>query len=315
MPLDPTVVGYLASLHAMAERTPSVDDIPALRVQVDALMGGSAGAILESVTIENRVIGEIPVRLYRPVGNGPFALHVYFHGGAFMFGSALSGQDDRMLAERAQAAGCVVASVEYRLAPEHRFPAGVEDCYQALLGLLESADEFGIDAGRVTLGGASSGGNFAAVVALMCAERGGPALLLQLLEVAGTDLTKTSHAWRNPAEGHDSTREADLTLIDMYLGSLPERAHPHASPLFAPDLSGVAPAYVMNAEYDPRRDECEAYVVRLQDAGVSATARTLEGHVHGSMGIPGWAPAISWQEEANRILALANSNALAFDAP
>jgi acetyl esterase/lipase len=314
MPLDPVVVGYLASLKAFAARPPSVDDIPSLRAQIDAMMGGADKTTLGSVTVEDRVIEEIPVRLYRPAGTGPFPLHVYFHGGAFMLGSALSGNDDQMLATRAQAAGCIVASVEYRLAPEHRFPAGVEDCYQALLGLVNSADELGVDPARVTVGGASSGGNFAAVVALMCAERGGPALLLQLLEIAGTDLTKTSHAWRNPAEGHDTTREADLTLIDMYLNNLPERAHPHASPLFAPDLSGVAPAYVMNAEFDPRRDECEAYVARLQDAGVTATARTFEGHVHGSMGIPDWEPAITWQAEANHILALANSNVLTLDA-
>ena len=314
MPLDPVVVQYLASLKAMGDHTPSVDDIPALRVQVDALMGGSKGSPPLSVTVEDRIVDGIPVRLYRPAGDGPFALHVYFHGGAFMFGSALSGHEDGMLAERARAADCVVASVEYRLAPEYRFPAGVEDCYQALGGLVEAADELGVDSRRVTVGGASSGGNFAAVVALMCAERGGPALLLQLLEVAGTDLTKTSHAWRYPAKGHDTTREADLALIDMYLSSLPERVHPHASPLFAPDLSGVAPAYVMNAEHDPRRDECEAYVARLRDAGVNAIARTLEGHVHGSLGIPGWDPAIKWQQEANSILSLAHSNALTLDA-
>jgi acetyl esterase len=313
MPLDPVVTEFLASLHALAGPTPRVGDIPALRAQVDIMMA-SAAAVVESVTIEDRIVADIPVRLYRPAGDGPFALHVYFHGGAFMFGSALSGTDDHMLATRATSAGCVVASVEYRLAPEHRFPAGVEDCYQALCGLVEAADELGVDPARVTVGGASSGGNFAAVVALISAERGGPALLLQLLEVAGTDLTKTSHAWRYPAEGHDTTREADLALIDLYLSSLPERAHPHASPLFAPDLSGVAPAYVMDAEYDPRRDECEAYVARLQDAGVSARARTLEGHIHGSMGIPGWEPAIRWQDEANHILALANSNDLDFDA-
>ncbi len=313
MPLDPVVVQYLASLKAMGDHTPSVDDIPALRVQVDALMGSSKGALPASVTVADRIVDGIPVRLYRPAGDGPFALHVYFHGGAFMFGSALSGHEDGMLAERARAADCVVASVEYRLAPEHRFPAGVDDCYQALRGLVEAADELGVDPGRVTVGGASSGGNFAAVVALMCAERGGPPLLLQLLEVAGTDLTKTSHAWRYPAEGHDTTREADLALIDMYLSNLAERVHPHASPLFAPDLSGVAPAYVMSAEHDPRRDECEAYVARLQDAGVSATARTVEGHVHGSMGIPRWEPADRWQQEANRVLALAHSNALTLD--
>lgn len=309
MRLDPVVVEYLASLKAMADHLPDLADIPALRTQVNALMGGADQALPESVTVEDRIVDGIPVRLYRPAGNGPLALHAYFHGGAFMFGSALSGHEDRMLAQRARAAGCVVASVEYRLAPEHRFPAGVEDCYQALAGLVEAAGELGLDPRRVTVGGASSGGNFAAVVALMCAERGGPALLLQLLEVAGTDLTKTSHAWRYPANGHDTTREADLALIDMYLSSMSERAHPHASPLFAPDLTGVAPAYVMSAEFDPRRDECEAYVARLQDAGVPATARTLEGHVHGSMGIPGWESADKWQQEANHVLALAHSHA------
>jgi acetyl esterase len=312
MPLDPRVVKLLESFSGMGDHVPTVADIPAMRERVDAFMPAAPAEKVDGITIEDRTIDGVPVRLYRPLGQGSLPLHAYFHGGAFIFGSALSGQSDEMLSIRARDAQCIVVSVEYRLAPEHRFPAGVEDCYTALCGLVEAAAELGIDPTRVTVGGGSSGGNFAAVVAIMCAERGGPDLILQLLEVAGTDLTKTSHAWRNPSLGHDTTREADLALIDLYLNDLPERVHPHASPLFAPDLHEVAPAYVMSAEFDPRRDECEAYVARLRDAGVQATARTMEGHVHGSMLIPDWEPARQWFEEANHVLSLVNSNDLSF---
>jgi acetyl esterase len=111
--------------------------------------------------------------------------------------------------------------------------------------------------------------------------------------------------------GHDTTRERDLAMVDLYLPDLPSRAHPYASPLFAPDLAGLAPAYVMNAEFDPRRDECEAYVARLQDASTPAVTRTLAGHVHGSMSLKDWPPAQAWEAEANRVLAAANAAAFA----
>ena len=156
--------------------------------------------------------------------------------------------------------------------PEHRFPAGVEDSFAALAALVGQAAALGVAAEAVSVGGVSPGGNFAAAVALMARDRGGPALILQLLEIAGTDLTKSSYAWRNFAPGHDTTRERDLAMVDLYLPDAASRAHPYASPLFAPDLSGLPPAYVMNAEFDPRRDECEAYVARLRDAGVAAVA-------------------------------------------
>src|SRR6201999_4585247 len=102
---------------------------------------------------------------------------------------------------------------------------------------------------------------------------------LQLLEIAGTDLTKSPYAWRHPAPGHDTTRERDLAMVDLYLPDLAARAHPYASPLFAPDLTSLPPAYLMNAEHDPRRDECEAYAARLRDAGGNAVCRTMAGHV------------------------------------
>ncbi len=267
--------------------------------------------VVADVTVTDIEAGGVPVRLYRPKGDGALPLHVHFHGGGFVLGSALSGQFDGMLARRAAGSGAIVASVEYRLAPEHRFPAGVGDSYAALAGLAEQAQVLGIASEAVSVGGVSSGGNFAAVVALMARDRGGPRLMLQLLEIAGTDLTKSSYAWRNFAPGHDTTRERDLAMVDLYLPDVASRAHPYASPLFAPDLSGLPPAYVMNAEFDPRRDECEAYAARLRDAGVEAVARTLAGHVHGSMSLRDWPPAQAWEAEAVRVLAGANAAALA----
>ena len=250
------------------------------------------------------------VRLYRPDLAGPLPLHVYVHGGGFIVGSALSGELDGTLSRRAARAGCVVASIEYGLAPEHPFPEGVEECYRALTGLVADAAALEIRPDAVSLGGASSGGNFAAVLALMSRDRGGPALTFQLLEIAGLDLTKASYAWRHPQPEHDTTREQDLERLEFYLSDPVQRTSPHASPLFASDLSNLPPAYLMNAEHDPRRDECETYAQRLLDAGVQAVARTLKGHIHGSLWFD-WPGAVEWQAEADSVLAKVNAAALA----
>lgn len=286
----------------------TVDDVPQMRRDYDAILRDRA--VAGGVTVSDVVAGGVPVRLYRPDLGGPLPLHVYCHGGGFVVGSAVSGQFDGVLSRRAAAARCVVASVEYRKAPEHPFPAGVEDAYSALVGLVGRAAELDVATRAVSVGGMSSGGNFAAVIALMVRDRGGPALILQLLEIAGLDLTKSSVAWRNPGPGADTTRERDLARIDHYLASVADRARPYASPLFAADLSGLAPAYVMNAEHDPRRDECETYVTRLRDAGVHAVASTQPGHVHGSHSITGWEPAMRWQAEADAVLAEVNVAAM-----
>ncbi|MDR0592326.1 MAG: alpha/beta hydrolase [Bifidobacteriaceae bacterium] len=305
MKLEEPVRRLLEQMRALQAFQVNAETVPAARAQLAALAQPD-GPMAEGVAVRDIDVGGITVRTYRPTGAGPWPLHLYAHGADFLFGSALSGAQDGELSRRALEAGCLVASVEYRLAPEHPFPAGLEDCYSALTGLLARADELAIDPGRVTVGGASSGGNFAAALALMARDRGGPAIALQLLEIAGTDLTKSSHAWRHPAPGHDTTRERDLALVDLYLGSLAARAHPYASPLFAPDLAGLAPAYVMSAEHDPRRDECEAYVARLTDAATPARARTMAGHVHGSMTLTGWEGAEQWRHEANEVLAAVN---------
>ena len=265
------------------------------------------------VTAQNIDIDGVTVRLYRPTGDGPLPLHLYCHGGGFVIGSALSGEADGLLSRRAATAQCVVASVEYALAPEHPFPKGIEDCYRALTGLAARADELRLAANAISLGGASSGGNFAAVLAIMTKDRGGPKAILQLLEIAGVDLTKSTHAWRYPRPEHDTTRERDLAMLDLYVAKN-VRAARYASPLFVPDLEGLPPAYVMNAEFDPRRDECEAYAARLNDAGVPAVTRNMAGHIHGSFLLPGWEPAERWQAEANDVLREANRVALAGEA-
>ncbi|HWF75852.1 MAG TPA: alpha/beta hydrolase [Caulobacteraceae bacterium] len=302
---DPRIAQMLAYFQANLARPLQPENLPSIRARFAT---GRDGELAPGVTAEDIEAGGVPVRLYRPAGEGPWPLHVYLHGGGFVMGAARA---DGPLSRRAAASGSLVASVEYRLAPEHPFPAGVEDSYAALCGLVEQAGALGIATNAVTVGGASSGGNFAAVVALMTRDRGGTSLALQLLEIAGTDLTKSSYAWRTFRPGHDTTRERDLAMVDLYLPDMPSRAHPYASPLFAPDLAGLAPAYVMNAEFDPRRDECEAYVARLQDAGTPAVTRTLAGHVHGSMTLKDWPPAQAWEAEANRVLAAGNAAALA----
>ena len=265
------------------------------------------------VSVTDIDIDGVKVRLYRPESDAALPLHLYCHGGGFVIGSALSGEADGFLSRRAAAAHCVVASVEYRLAPEHPFPAGIEDCYRALTGLAARAGELRLAAQAISLGGASSGGNFATVLAVMAKDRGGPKAILQLLEIAGVDLTKTSHAWRYPRPEHDTTRERDLAMLDLYIARK-DRAARYASPLFVPDLEGLPPAYVMNAEFDPRRDECEAYAARLNDAGVPAVTRNMAGHIHGSFLLPGWEPAERWQAEANDVLREANRAALAGEA-
>lgn len=311
-PFDAPVARMVERFEANMARPFRAEDIPAIRERFSRPSGDAV--VAPGVAIADVEVRGVPVRLYRPATEGLAPLHVYLHGGGFIFGSALSGAFDGALSRRAAASGAVVASVEYRLAPEHPFPAGVEDSYAALAGLVEKAAAFGIAPHAVSVGGASSGGLFAAVLALMSRDRKGPPLILQLLEIAGVDLTKSSYAWRHFRRGHDTTRERDLAMVDLYLPDLPSRADPYASPLFARDLSGLPPAWVMNAEHDPRRDECEAYVARLNDAGVEAVASTQAGHVHGSMSLPDWAPARAWEAEANRVLAAANATALAGQA-
>jgi acetyl esterase len=222
--------------------------------------------------------GQLTVRTYRPPGGERLPAHLLAHGGAFWSGSL--DQVDGLARHYVRSAGCVVASVDYRLAPEHPWPAAPEDCYAALRWLVRDAEALGVDATRVSVGGVSVGGCLAAVVALMARDRGGPPLVFQLLEVPVTDLTMSQPSITRFARGYLLTRDAIIEGYDYYLPDVARRTEPYASPLLAQDLSDLPPAFVLTSEYDPLRDEGEEYARRLRAAGVAVTAVRANGHAH-----------------------------------
>ena len=266
---------------------------PPLRdVALDLLRQGSPiptepPAHLESVV--NRSIalphGDVRARIYHPHTRRHLPVLVFFHGGGFVLGS-LDSHDSlaRMLA---LGADCIVVSVDYRLAPEHCFPAAVEDCFAALRWVHEHAAELGAAGGKIVVGGDSAGGNLATVAALRARDEGGPELAGQLLVYPVTRL-------RGPLTGSMATngegyflRAIDMAWFeDMYLGASDAQSHPHASPLAAPDLRGLPPALLLTAEFDPLLDQGVAYARRLAESDVECDHRHYAGAIHGFFGMP-----------------------------
>jgi acetyl esterase len=244
--------------------------------------GFGAGPAVASV--EDRPLGladgsTVGVRVYRPasVGDGPAPAVVWFHGGGFVLGTLDS--HDQICRLLADGAGVVVVAVDYRLAPEHTFPAAADDAAAAVRAVVEQAGALGIDPGRVAVAGDSAGGNLAAVSARRC--RG--LVSFQLLVYPVCDLTHTGDrypSFRDNAEGYVLTADTMAFFDDSYAPDPADRTHPDASPLLAPDLAGLAPALVLTAEFDPLRDEGEAYAARLADAGVPVTLSRYGGAIH-----------------------------------
>jgi acetyl esterase len=222
--------------------------------------------------------GHFPVRAYTPEGEGPFPILVYFHGGGFVFGDLDSA--DSQCRAHANASGCVVVSVDYHLAPEHKFPAAAEDCYLATRWVTDNNAWLGGDGRPVAVGGMSAGGNLAAVVALMARDRGGPALTCQLLNVPVVDNRFDTESYRENAEGYALIRADSEWFWEQYMGTVEDWDSPYAAPLRAADLSGLPPALVQTMEYDLLRDEGEAYAERLRAVGVPVTYKHYEGMLH-----------------------------------
>jgi len=277
----------------------------ALRAELDQELR-RLGVVVEEVgaITQDRVPvdgGEITVRIFVPSGAGPHPGFVHFHGGGFVFGTVDSLINDVKCAHLCRAAECGVVSVDYRLAPEFPFPTAPEDCYAALVWTIDNADRIGLDTARIAVGGESAGGNLAAVVALMARDRDGPPLALQLLEVPVTDLSDASDNHPSVSlygDGYGLDRDAMATFTEAYLPEPADRSNPYASPLLANDLSGVAPAHVLVAEFDVLRDSGEAYARRLESAGVKTTLHRFLGHTHGSSVLwQTWEPARVWMHE------------------
>ncbi len=224
--------------------------------------------------------GRLPVRLYKPEGAGLLPpLVVFFHGGGWVIGTIES--HDPTCRALASASGCAVASVEYRLAPETSFPAAPEDCYAATRWLAENASELGVDGSRLAVAGDSAGGNLAAVVALMARQEGGPEISYQVLIYPAVDVAGDYPSRTENAEGYFLTGRAMEWFYDHYLQDETHAREPLASPILAEDHSGLPPAIVITAGYDPLRDEGEAYAQKLSDAGVDVKVNRYEGEIHG----------------------------------
>jgi acetyl esterase len=226
---------------------------------------------------------EIPVRIYTPEGTGPFPALVWFHGGGWVVGDLESA--DATARHLTRGANCVVVSVDYRLAPEAKFPGPAEDCYAATRWVAQNAASINADPQKIAVGGDSAGGNLAAAVSLMARDRGGPPLALQLLVYPVTDRDFSTESYIQNAEGYQLTRDSMVWYWNHYLQSDADAANPYAAPLQAPDLRNLPPALVITAEYDPLRDEGEAYAHRLEAAGVTVTCTRYDGMIHGFFGM------------------------------
>ena len=262
---------------------------PELRARMHELAMSAGGDKEPVYAVEDRTIpgpaGEIPVRVYRPSAATGLPVLVYLHGGGWVI-CDLETHDPTCRAI-SNGADCVVVSVDYRLAPEHKFPAAADDAYAATAWVAQHAQELGADASRVAIGGDSAGGNLTAAVALMARERAGPPLAFQVLIYPVLDLASESASRKENGEGYFLTTAGMTWYEEQYLRDDADRKNVLASPLLAGDLAGLPPALVVTAEYDPLRDEGEAYGRRLTEAGVPATVSRYEGMFHGFLAFAG----------------------------
>jgi acetyl esterase/lipase len=287
VPLDPAARALLDQLAATG--APPLDELPVAEAREAArTLGALQGEAPALARVENRRIpgpgGEIPVRLYAPGGDGPWPLLVFLHGGGWVIGDL--EVYDVLCRQLALAVPTMVVSVDYRRAPEARFPAAAEDAWTATRWLADNAAALGADPRRVAVGGDSAGGNLAAVTGLMARDRGGPRLVHQLLVYPVTDAACDTASYRDNADGYFLTRAMMLWFWNHYLPDPSAGRNPYASPLRARDLTDLPPATVITAEFDPLRDEGEAYAARLREAGVPVRLTRYDGMIHAFFGMP-----------------------------
>lgn len=281
MPLDADTKAFLD--QAAASGAPPLEQLPVPEARnfIRMLFGDVAREQVKRV--EDRTISangaNIPIRIYTPDGKAPLPILVYLHGGGWVIGDVESY--DPACRTLANGAGCVVVSVDYRLAPEHKFPTGPEDCYAALKWVAENAASLGGDPSRIAVGGDSAGGNLSAVVAQMARDRGGPSLKYQLLIYPVTDHRLDTQSYRANAEGYLLTKNGMDWFWNHYLREPNDGTKPYASPLRAANLANLPPALVITAEFDPLHDEGAAYAEKLKAAGVKVKYSDYKGTIHG----------------------------------
>ena len=280
----PLIVEYQALLDQLAEAAaPALTQMPVEAGREMFRVAQPERPDIEVKSVENRTIegrnGSIPIRIYSPTGSGPFPVTMMFHGGGWVIGDLMTV--DAQSRQVCNQVGCVVVAVDYRLAPEHRFPAATEDCFDATAWVHANSSAINADPNRLAVSGDSAGGNLAAVVAQMARDEAGPPLVFQLLvyPVTNGHVFETA-SYRENAEGYMLTAEAMHWFWDHYADSN-DRTHPYASPLLSKELSNLPAAYVQVAEFDPLRDEGLQYAEALANAGVSVRSTCYDGFIHG----------------------------------
>ena len=286
MPLDPqaqVVLDQIEALGLPANHTVSPEEARANGKARPRAPGPEVARVEDrSIIVPDR---HIPIRIYTPAGSGAFPMLVWFHGGGWVVGDLDTA--DGTARHLAVGAGCVVVSVDYRLAPETKFPGAADDCYAATQWAAENAGSLGADPLRIAVGGDSAGGNLAAVVPLMARDKGGPPLVLQLLIYPVTDRDFETSSYRGNADGYLLSRDGMVWFWDHYMANESDAKNPYCAPLQAKELSGLPPALVITAEFDPLRDEGEAYAHRLLEAGVPTECTRYDGMIHGFFGMSG----------------------------
>jgi acetyl esterase len=282
MPLDPQARAYLDAVAALGGADPRTITPTEMRAQMAARRQHFAVAPQPVARVEDRTVpgpdGDVPIRVYTPDAAGPLPVLVFYHGGGWVIGSIET--HDNICRALANLTPCMVVSVEYRLAPEARFPAGLEDCYAATRWVAEHGAELGCDPTRLAIGGDSAGGNLTAAVALLARERGGPRIAFQLMIYPVIDSDFETGSYREVAEGYGLTRDGMQYFWELYLEDPADMTNPLAAVLRA-DLAGLPPALVITAEYDPLRDEGDAYAAKLKAAGVPVEHASYPGQIHG----------------------------------
>lgn len=289
MTLDPQAKALLERISAASAPLYESLPAPAARALYETSAQILCGELAELHSIDKITIpgpaGDIPALHYRPTAEEGLPILVFYHGGGYVIGSPQS--HDVVCRELALQANCVVVSIDYRLAPEHKFPAAVDDAWAALEWVANHGEELHGDSSRLAVAGDSAGGNLAAVVSLMARDAKAPALAFQLLIYPGTDLVCSYPS--HDAFGNDYLLTKNLIdwFMNHYFVEGEDRSQWLASPMNADSHAGLPPAFVLSAGFDPLQDEEAAYVAKLQQAGVNVEHSHYEGMIHGFITMPG----------------------------
>nr|WP_306373261.1 alpha/beta hydrolase [Salirhabdus sp. Marseille-P4669] len=293
MGVCPSIQAFLDKLEAMPKMPMEHIPAAAYRVRANELMQFDQ-EVVEMKQVENRVLPldgrDIPVRVYTPLGNQEILPGlVYYHGGGWVIGNLDS--HDNVCRFLAKEANCIVVSVDYRLAPEHKFPTAVDDAYDSLKWIADHAEEFKIDPKRIAVGGDSAGGNLAAVTSIKAKEQEGPNIVHQLLLYPATGYKgDPPPSIMENAEGYFLTLEMMQWFSKQYFNEEKDYVNPYASPIHYSDLRNLPSATVLTAEYDPLRDEGRGYAEALKNSGVNVFYKNFNELIHGFANFIGFSP-------------------------